>query len=80
MIRVDRHDEVRPGIWRYTVPGFGIEGRSRQPLLDACRQIRAIPAASAKVASVSLFGSGKWKRPRGRRRVRRGGGERKNLD
>ena len=42
MIRVERHKEVRPGIWRYTVPGFGIEGRSRQPLLDACRQIRAI--------------------------------------
>ena len=29
MIRVERHEEVRPGIWRYTVPGFGIEGRSR---------------------------------------------------
>jgi hypothetical protein len=32
MIRVKRHEEVRPGIWRYTVPAFGIEGRSRQPL------------------------------------------------
>jgi hypothetical protein len=32
MIRVERHEEVRPGIWRYTVPGFGIEGRSRQPI------------------------------------------------
>ena len=42
VIRIERHEEVRPGIWRYTVPGFGIEGRSRQPLLDACRQIRAI--------------------------------------
>ena len=29
MIRVERHEEVRPGIWRYTVPGFGIEGRGR---------------------------------------------------
>ena len=27
MIRVERHEEVRPGIWRYTAPGFGIEGR-----------------------------------------------------
>ena len=42
MIRIERHEEVRPGIWRYTVPGFGTEGRSRQPLLDACRQVRAI--------------------------------------
>ena len=46
MIRIERHEEVRPGIWRYTVPGFGIEGRSRQPLLDACRQIRAIAEAA----------------------------------
>ena len=30
MIRVERHEEVRPGIWRHTVPGFGIEGRSRR--------------------------------------------------
>ena len=29
MIRVERHEEVRPSTWRYTVPGFGIEGRSR---------------------------------------------------
>ena len=35
MIRVERHEEVRPGIWRYMVPGFGLEGRSRQPLPDA---------------------------------------------
>ena len=40
MIRVERHEEVRSGIWRYTVPGFGIEGRSRQPLLNACREIK----------------------------------------
>jgi hypothetical protein len=31
MIRVERHEEVRPGIWRYTVPGFGIEGRRCLP-------------------------------------------------
>jgi hypothetical protein len=24
VIRVERHEEVRPGIWRYTVPGFGM--------------------------------------------------------
>jgi hypothetical protein len=31
MIRVERDEEVRPGIWRYTVPRFGLEGQSRQP-------------------------------------------------
>jgi hypothetical protein len=36
MIRIERHEEVRPGVWRYTVPAFGIEGRSRIPPLDAC--------------------------------------------
>ena len=30
VIRIERHEEVRPGIWRHTVPGFGIEGRSRR--------------------------------------------------
>ena len=57
MIRVERHEEVRPGIWRYTVPGFGIEGRSRQPLLDACRQIRAILGDTSQRAG--LFREGR---------------------
>ena len=38
MIRVERHEEVRPGIWRHTVPGFGIEGRSRRHV-PTCRAI-----------------------------------------
>jgi hypothetical protein len=57
MIRVERHEEVRPGFWRYTVPGFGIEGRSRQPLLDACRQIRAILGETSQRAG--LFREGR---------------------
>ena len=57
MIRVERHEEVRPGIWRYAVPGFGIEGRSRQPLLDACRQIRAILGDTSRRAG--LFREGR---------------------
>ena len=57
MIRVERHEEVRPGNWRYTVPGFGIEGRSRQPLLDACRQIRAILGDTSQRAG--LFREGR---------------------
>jgi hypothetical protein len=57
MIRVERHDEVRPGIWRYTVAGFRLEGRSRQPLLDACRQIRAILGDTSRRAG--LFREGR---------------------
>ena len=39
------------------VPGFGIEGRSRQPLLDACRQIRAILGDTSQRAG--LFREGR---------------------
>jgi hypothetical protein len=42
MIRVDRGQEIKPGIWEYTVPGMAIAGHSSQPLLDACRAIQAI--------------------------------------
>ena len=56
VIRIERHEEVRPGIWRYTVPGFGIEGRSRQPP-DACRQIRAILGDTSQRAG--LFRDGR---------------------
>jgi hypothetical protein len=42
-IRVERGAEVRPGVFEYeAVAGVRIEGQSRQPLLDACRQIKTI--------------------------------------
>jgi hypothetical protein len=40
MIRIERGKEVKPGIWAYTIPSLGLSGKSRQPLLDACRQIK----------------------------------------
>lgn len=40
MIRIELGKEVSPGIWAYAVPSLQIEGRSRQPLLDACRRIK----------------------------------------
>lgn len=40
MIRIERGQEVRPGVWEYAVPLLGIVGRSQQPLLDACRKIQ----------------------------------------
>jgi hypothetical protein len=46
VIRVIRGVEVKPGIWAYSVCGYGVEGRSRQPLLDACRRIKRISEAA----------------------------------
>jgi hypothetical protein len=52
MIRIERGDEVdgsssnagrRHGVWYYFTPEHpSVQGYSRQPLLDACRQIEAI--------------------------------------
>jgi hypothetical protein len=52
MIRIELGKEVSPGIWEYTVPSLGLCGRSRQPLLDACRQIERILGATTKRAGV----------------------------
>jgi hypothetical protein len=43
MIRVELGEEIgKRGIWRWTCPRYGLGGRSRQPLLDACRQIQSM--------------------------------------
>ncbi len=42
MIRIERGREIGPGIYEYHVWGRPISGKSRQPLLDACRQLKAI--------------------------------------
>jgi hypothetical protein len=42
MIKIQRGKEVAPGIWEYSIPSLALSGRSREPLLDACRQIQAI--------------------------------------
>lgn len=41
-IRIDLGPEVKPGIFEYAVTSLQIEGRSHQPLLDACRKIKPI--------------------------------------
>jgi hypothetical protein len=40
MIRIQRGREVGPGIFEYAIPSLALCGRSRQPMLDACRQIK----------------------------------------
>jgi hypothetical protein len=43
MIRIERGAEVGPGIWEYFVCGYPqFCGKSRQPLLDACRQLKSL--------------------------------------
>ena len=53
MIRVELGTEVKAGVWAYSVEGYAIEGRSRQPLLDACRQVKALGGDTA--ARIGLF-------------------------
>lgn len=57
MIRIELGKEVKPGIWAYAIPSLQIEGRSRQPLLDACRQIKSMGGATEQVAGLFREGS-----------------------
>jgi hypothetical protein len=57
MIRVERGDEISPGVFAYTVPSLGLSGRSRQPLLDACRQIKSLLGPTGQLAGCSGRGT-----------------------
>jgi hypothetical protein len=58
MIRVEITEEIdRRGVFAYRVAGLPISGRSRQPLLDACRQIQELLGPTAQKAG--LFRPGK---------------------
>jgi hypothetical protein len=52
MIRVERGAEISPGVFAYTVPSLGLSGRSRQPLLDACRQIKSLLGPTGQLAGL----------------------------
>jgi len=59
MTRVERGTEIWPGIWEYSVRGYpNICGRSRQPLLDACRQLKSMRGLTDHRAGVFRDGSG----------------------
>ena len=51
MIRVERGDEISPGVFAYNVPSLGLSGRSRQPLLDACRHIKSLLGPTGQLAA-----------------------------
>ena len=42
MIRVIKGNEVKPSVWEFSVEGYDLRGRSRQPLLDACRALKSL--------------------------------------
>jgi hypothetical protein len=60
VIRIKRGREVGPGIFEYSIPSLALCGRSRQPLLDACRQIkRACDPTSLAGKRAGVFRDGK---------------------
>ena len=60
VIRIDLGNEIKPGIFEYRIPSLRVEGRSRQPLLDACRRIRSILGPTAEFAGLFREGRTQW--------------------
>lgn len=57
MIRIDLGAEGPAGQWAYSIRNTPVQGRSHQPLLDACRKLHAMGGRSTERAG--LFRSGK---------------------
>jgi hypothetical protein len=68
MIRIDRHEEIdgtdnsRPnrnhGVWEYSCPQYPrARGYSRQPLLDACRQLTTLYRITGQAVGVFHAGA-----------------------
>jgi len=60
VIRVERGDEISPGVFAYNVPSLGLSGRSRQPLLDACRHIKSLLGPTGQLAGLFREGHSQW--------------------
>lgn len=62
MIKIvrDSDDREHPRTWDYRIPEFGVGGRSRQPLLDACRQIKRMGGDPARLAALFREGREDW--------------------
>ena len=58
MIRIDvAETKERRGVFHYRVSGMPVEGRSRQPLLDACREIKRILGDTGQLAGLLRDGT-----------------------
>jgi len=60
MIRVERGGEISPGVFAYTVSSLGLSGQSRQPLLDACRQIKSLLGQTGQLAGLFRERRSEW--------------------
>ena len=62
MIRVDLGEEVpqlnKASKWHWTVPMLGLEGLSREPLLDACRAVKRTGGPFRTTATIGLYRPG----------------------
>lgn len=56
MIRVELGQEVKAGMWLYEIRSHRLCGRSRQPLLDACRELKSLLGDTEHI--VGLFREG----------------------
>ncbi len=50
----------RNGVFPYVVRGFAVEGRSRQPLLDACRLLERMGVDPTRLVGLFRKGSDVW--------------------
>lgn len=58
MIRIERGAEVSPGVFEYHCLAWPLVcGKSRQPLLDACRQFKTLYGLTKEAAGVFRNGS-----------------------
>jgi hypothetical protein len=57
MIAIELGSEVKPGVFEYRIPMLRVEGRSHQPLLDGCRQIKRVLGPTETIAG--LFREGR---------------------
>jgi hypothetical protein len=60
MIKIELGSEVAPGVFEFSIPSIAVSGRSRQPLLDGCRQIkRVLGPTKAEQAHAGLYRPGR---------------------
>jgi hypothetical protein len=60
MIRVELGAEIRPGVFAWSVPSLSLSGESRQPLLDACRQLKPLLDDTRQFAGLFRPGKSSW--------------------
>ncbi len=61
MIRVERELKGKNGKYRYSIPEYGVRNAvSRQPLLDACREVKRMGADPYREIALFRLGSDTW--------------------